>query len=125
MSGTELLARILDADLHPDNPASISRFMTRLSVGEEALVSGWLRKLFTFSGGVLQEYPPNGLEVAMGWWKALQQAELRRELEVALSRMKLPSLSAGDVAALQKQVVDLRGQLDDFSRFSPARAQES
>jgi len=33
--------------------------------------------------------------------------------------LKLPQLNAGEVVALQKQVVDLRTQLDDFSRFSP------
>jgi hypothetical protein len=38
--------------------------------------------------------------------------------------MKLQGLSAGEVVALQKQVVDLREQLDDFSRFSPARTLE-
>jgi hypothetical protein len=41
---------------------------------------------------------------------------------VAESRLKLPQLSAGEVVALQKQVVDLRRQLDDFSRFSPMPA---
>jgi hypothetical protein len=55
----------------------------------------------------------------------LGQPALRRRLQAAESRLKLPRLSAGEVAALQKQVVDLREQLDDFSRLSPVRALES
>jgi hypothetical protein len=69
--------------------------------------------------------PPNAEAVARDWWQGLRQPALRRRLQAAESRLKLPRLSAGEVAALQKQVVDLRGQLDDFSRFSPVRALES
>jgi len=41
------------------------------------------------------------------------------------SQMQQPGLGESEAAALEKQVVDLRGQLDDFSRFSPARVLES
>jgi len=64
--------------------------------------------------------PSDPLALARDWWRGLQGPVLRRRLEAAQSRMKLPGLSAGELVALQKQVVDLRGQLDDFSRFSPS-----
>jgi hypothetical protein len=67
--------------------------------------------------------PPDPAAVARDWWRGLQRPVLRRRLESAQSRMKLPGLSAGELVALQKQVVDLRGQLDDFSRFSPSRSE--
>ncbi|HEV8422896.1 MAG TPA: hypothetical protein VGQ40_06095, partial [Chthoniobacterales bacterium] len=73
---------------------------------------------------ILQKLPPNADKVARDWWQGLRQPALRRRLQAAQSRMKLPGLSPGEVVALQKQVVDLREQLDDFSRFSPSRALE-
>jgi hypothetical protein len=108
--GSELLARILESDLRPDDSASVNRFLASLPAGEESLVSGWL----------LQKVPSNAEAVARAWWHGLRQPVLRRRLEAAQSRMKLPGLSAGAVVALQKQVVDLREQLDHFSRFSPS-----
>jgi DNA primase len=112
--GSEILARILRSDLRPDDPASLNRFMSTLSAEEESLVSGWL----------MQKMPPDSTAVAREWFEGLRQPVLRRRLQAAQSRMKLPGLSAGEVVALQKQVVDLRGQLDDFSRFSPSRTLE-
>ena len=142
--GSEMLARILESGLRPDDPASLNRFMSSLAPAEESLVSVWL----------LQKMPPNAETVAREWWHGLRLPALRRRLQAAESRLKLPRLSVGEeialqreifelrlralesqmqqpglgeseAAALEKQVVDLRGQLDDFSRFSPARALES
>ena len=113
--GSEMLAKILAGDLRPDDPASLNRFMSSLAAAEESLVSAWL----------LQKMPPNAEAVARDWWGGLRQPALRRRLQAAESRLKLPQLSAGEVVALQKQVVDLRGQLDHFSPFSPRQALES
>ena len=82
---------------------------------EESLISAWL----------LQKMPANAETVARDWWQGLRQPALRRRLQAAESRLKLPRLNPGEVAALQKQVVDLRQQLDDFSRFPTVRALES
>ncbi|HEX3817078.1 MAG TPA: DNA primase [Chthoniobacterales bacterium] len=112
--GTELLGKILAGDFRPDDPASLNLFLASLPAEEESLVSGWL----------LQKMPPQAETVAREWWLGLRQPALRRRLQAAESRLKLPQVSAGEVVALQKQVVDLRGQLDDFSRFSPSRSQE-
>jgi hypothetical protein len=84
--------------------------MSGLAPGEEALVSSWL----------LQKMPPNGLEVAQGWWKGLRQAALRRQLQIAEGRMKLPRLTTGEVVNLQKQILDLQEQLRELSKFSSA-----
>jgi DNA primase len=107
----EILGRILESDLRPDDPASLNAFMAGLKPGEEALVSGWL----------LQKMPPNGLEVAQGFWNGLRQAALRRQLQIAEGRMKLPRLTTGEAVTLQKQIVDLKEQLHQLSAFSPAR----
>jgi DNA primase len=107
----EILSRILGADLRPDDPASTNAFMSGLSTGDEALVSSWL----------LQKMPPNALEVARGWWNGLRQAALRRQLQIAEGRMKLPRLTTGEVVNLQKQILDLQEQLRELSKFSSAR----
>jgi DNA primase len=112
--GAELLTKILQADLRPADPASLNLFQTTLPTAEESLVSGWL----------LQKMPANPATVAREWWNGLQQAILRRELAAAESRLRLPNLTTGEIMQLQKQVLDLRGQLHDVPRFSPARAQQ-
>jgi DNA primase len=107
----EILGRILGADLRPDDPASINAFMSGLSTTDEALVSSWL----------LQKMPPNGLEVAKGWWNGLRQAALRRQLQIAEGRMKLPGMTTGEAVNLQKQILDLTEQVRELSKFSSAR----
>ncbi len=115
MAGADLLAKILSAELKPDDPASLNCFQTTLPPAEEALVSGWL----------LQRLPAEAGTVAREWWKGLRLAMLRRELEVAESQLRRPNLSTGEIMQLQKQVLDLREQLHDVHRFSPARADET
>lgn len=105
-----LLGQILGADLRPDDSASVTAFMASLAPADEALVSSWL----------LQKVPANPLLVAQEWWQGLRRAAVRRQLEVAENRMKLPQLSGGEVTNLQKQILDLREQLHDLSGLSPA-----
>jgi DNA primase len=111
--GSELLTRILEADIRPADPASLSAFMATLKPAEESVVAGWL----------VQKLPENAGVVAEQWWRGLRQAALRRQLEAAESRMKLPQLSTGEVVTLQKQILDLREQLHEVSQFSPVPAQ--
>jgi hypothetical protein len=35
--------------------------------------------------------PPNAAAVARDWWAGLQQAAVRRQLQIAEGRMKIPS----------------------------------
>jgi DNA primase len=112
---SQILVRILESDLRPDDPASLNVFMSKLGPGEEAVVSGWL----------LQKMPPNGLEVVQGFWNGLRQAVLRRQLQIAEGRMRLPRLTTGESVTLQKQILDLTEQLRELSAFSPARVLDS
>jgi DNA primase len=107
----EILGRILGSDLRPDDPASINAFMAGLPTGDEALVASWL----------LQKMPPNSLEVARGWWNGLREATIRRQLQIAKGRLKLPRLTTGEEVNLQKQILDLTEQLRELPEFSSAR----
>src|SRR3954447_17333078 len=107
----EMLARMLDTQIDPEEAASLNAFMATLSAAEEGLVSRWM----------VEKVPSNGLAVARGWWGGLQHAVLRRQLQIAEGRMKLPRLSTGEEVVLQKQIVDLRKQLDELSALSSAR----
>ena len=112
---TQLLVKILDGDFRPDDSASLNTFMSSLSPESEALVSSWMMK----------KAPGNPVAVAKDWWNGLQQAVLRRRLQVAESRIKLPQLTAGEVVTLQKQIVDLTEQLREIPQFSSARVLDS
>jgi DNA primase len=110
---SELLTRILEADIRPADPASLPAFMASLAPAGESLVAGWL----------VQKLPGNAGAVAEDWWRGLRQRAIRRQLEAAESRMKVAQLSTGEVVSLQKQILDLREQLHEVPQFSPAPAQ--
>jgi DNA primase len=102
----EILGRILKSDLHPDDAASLNAFMVTLSPPEERLVSSWL----------VQKVPPNAGAMVEKWWLGIRQAVMRRQLDVAANRIKLPNLSTGEIVNLQKQILDLQEQLHDLSQ---------
>jgi DNA primase len=102
----EMLGLILKSDLHPNDAASLNAFMVTLSPPEERLVSSWL----------LQKAPPNSGAMIEKWWLGIRQAVLRRQLDVATNQIKLPNLSTGETLNLQKQILDLRGQLHELSQ---------
>ena len=102
----DILVRILDSELQPDDAASLNAFMASLSQAEERLVSSWL----------LQKTPAATETVVEKWWQGICQGVLRRRLETAKNQIKAPGLSAGEVVNLQKQILDLQGQLHEFPR---------
>jgi DNA primase len=104
----EVLARILQTNLRPDDPASLNAFMVTLSPSEERMVSSWL----------LQKVPPNAGGMVEKWWLGIRQGVLRRQLDVAASRIKLPNLSTGEIVNLQKQILDLQEQLHELSQLA-------
>ena len=112
--GAELLGKILAADLRPADPTSLNLFQTTLTPAEDSVVSAW----------VLQKLPAAPAEVAKEWWNGLRRMILRRELQVAEGRLRLPNLTTGETVRLQKQVLDLRDQLHDLPQFSSVRARE-
>jgi DNA primase len=109
----EILIRILESELHADDPASLSAFMATLSHAEEALVSAWL----------LQKVPAAAETMIEQWWLGIRHAVLRRWLDAAQNRIKLPELSTGDIVNLQKQILDLQEQLHELAQ--PASAADN
>ncbi|HEX5490597.1 MAG TPA: DNA primase [Candidatus Udaeobacter sp.] len=103
---TEILIRILDSELKPDDTASLNGFMATLSPEEERLVSTWL----------MQKMPTATETVVRKWWQGICHGVVRRRLETAKNRIKAAGLSAGEVVNLQKQILDLQEQLHDFCR---------
>jgi DNA primase len=104
--GTDLLIRILESEVLPNDPASMNAFMSKLQAEDEGVISAWL----------MQKIPTNAVEVTESWWNGLRRSVFRRRLEVAKNRIKVPGLSAGEVLNLQKQILDLQEQLHEFSR---------
>jgi hypothetical protein len=103
---TDILIRILESEFEPDDTASLNAFMASLSPEEERLVSSW----------VMQKMPAATEPVVEKWWYGTCQSVVRRRLDVAKNRIKVPGLSAGDVLNLQKQILDLQQQLHEFPR---------
>jgi DNA primase len=103
---TDILLRILESELEPDDTASLNAFMATLSPGEERLISSWL----------MQKMPAATETVVEKWWQGMCQNVVRRRLETAKNRIKIPGLSTGDVLNLQKQILDLQEQLHEFPR---------
>src|SRR2546421_4553427 len=103
---TDILIRILESELKPDDTASLNAFMATLSPEEERLISSWL----------MQKMPAATETVVERWWQGTCQSVVRRRLETAKNRIKVPGLSAGEVLNLQKQILDLQEQLHEFCR---------
>jgi DNA primase len=106
--GTELLCRILGADMHPEDPATVASFLTSLESEEEALVSNWISS---------KRIPYTDRGLAYEWWRSLTAEPLERELEALKNKMRLPNLSTGEVVNLQKQILDLQEQLHELSQL--------
>ncbi len=102
----EILIRILESDLHPDDAASLNAFMATLAAAEERLVSSWL----------LQRVPAAAGAMVEEWWLGIRHRVLRRQLDVAKERIKVAKLSTGDIVNLQKQILDLQDQLHELCR---------
>ena len=106
----EILVRILESELHPDDAPSLNAFMATLSAADERLVSSWL----------LQRMPDAAATMVEQWWLGIRQSVLRRQLDIARDRTKIPQLSTGDIVNLQKQILDLQQQLHELCRLASA-----
>jgi DNA primase len=104
--GAEILIRIFESELHPNDAASLNAFMALLPEADERRVASWL----------LQKVPANAETMVEQWWLGIRQTVLRRQLDVATNRIKLSELSAGDIVNLQKQILDLQEQLHELSQ---------
>jgi DNA primase len=103
---TDILIRILESELEPDDTASLNVFMATLSPQEERLISSWL----------MQKMPTTTETVVEKWWLGICRSAVHRRLETAKSQLKIPGLSAGEELNLQKQILDLQEQLHEFWR---------
>ncbi len=103
LPSTYFLERILESEVRPNDSASLSAFLASLEPEEEDIISGWLHL----------KTPPNSVAVP---WLRLRQAALRRQLDIAKDRLRLPELSTGDIINLQKQILDLQEQLHELSQ---------
>ena len=112
---TEILVRILESEVRPNDAASLNAFMATLSATDEGLVSSWL----------LQRVPPNAGTMVEKWWLGIREGVLRRQLDVAKSRIRLPQLSAGELVNLQKEILDLLKELRELPKLSSATRTDS
>src|SRR5262245_14314301 len=103
---TDILIRILESELDPDDTASLNAFMATLSPEEERLISSWL----------MQKMPATTETMVEKWWLGICRSAVHRRLETAKSQLKIPGLSAGEELNLQKQILDLQEQLHEFWR---------
>jgi len=110
LPSTYFLQRILESEVRPNDAASLNAFLASLEPEEENIISGWLHL----------KTPPNAVAVP---WLRLRQSALRRQLDVAKDRIRLPELSPGDIVNLQKQILDLQEQLHELSQ--PAGAADN
>jgi DNA primase len=106
----EILVCILESDLRPSDPTSLNAFMATLSASDESVVSSWL----------LQKVPPNAGTMVEKWWLGIRQGALRRQLDVAQNRIRLPQLSTGELVNLQKEILDLLKELRELPKLSSA-----
>jgi DNA primase len=107
---SELLAKILMADLQPEKPQSVQAFLVTLTAPEEAAVTD-----------LLEERPPqNPLLIAHDAWRGLERRRIQRRLDSCKARLRQPGLLDKEVEKLQKEVLDLTGHLANVARlFSP------
>jgi DNA primase len=114
--GTELLCRILGADLRVEDPATVASFLASLEPNEEAVISGWIAP---------KRIAYTDRNLAYQWWANLVTEPIKRELDALKNKMKLRQLSVGEEVNLQKQILDLQEQLRDLSAVSPAPSVDS
>src|SRR5262245_59801053 len=84
LPSTYFLQRILESEVRPNDAASLSAFLASLEPEEEDIISGWLHL----------KTPPNLVAIP---WLRLQEASVRRRLEVIKDQIKRPELSVGEV----------------------------
>ncbi len=103
---SELLVKILQANLRPGEPASISAFSSRLEPEEEIVVNALLD----------EKLPEDALAAARDCWRDLERREMEHRRDAVLARLRAPNLPVSEVAKLQKQILDLQKRITDIAR---------
>lgn len=101
---SELLGRILEQEIRPEDNSSISSFMSTLNPVEEAAISSLL----------LDKLPANPEVVLQDCWNDLRKRGIRRRLEILTARIRNAPFE--EATKLQKEVLDLTTELTDITR---------
>jgi DNA primase len=113
--GAELLARILNADIDVENPATLNAFLASLEPHEEAMLAEWIAP---------KRIAYTDRNIAHQWWFSIEAEGVKRKLETLNNQMRMSELNTGDLVSLQKQILDLREQLHEISQLSSAPGAE-
>ena len=108
--GAEFVAKILTAEIRPDDPASVSGFLSTLSAEEEAAASTLLE----------ERAPEHAMTIVHDCWRELERRKIRRRLDAVQARLRAPDQALETIVASQKEILDLQKRLSDIARpFSP------
>jgi len=116
----ELLGAILEANFDVSKPESIDAFLNSVDEAKRPFFSHLLtEKLPTEKApGRRGRIPPkiDVMRVGKESWAGLRRQGLERELKRAETQIAQPNVTPGEIINLQKQILDLREQLHEFSR---------
>lgn len=101
-----LLERIAESELPINESSGFASFCADLSAAEERLLSEM------FAG----KLPPDPVPVAADAWRGILAGNIRSEIDRLHSRKRQPGLPISEIAALNKQTLDLQQQLNDLSK---------
>ncbi len=101
----ELLAKILAADLLPEDSTSIGGFLTTLSAAEEATVATLLA----------EKLPANPQMVTNDAWRELDWRRVKRRLDACESRLRQPALDSAELLRLQMEIKALKAHAVELS----------
>jgi len=106
---TAILAKILAADFHPEDPTSSHALFSTLEPEEEAMVSG-----------LLAEKPrPNAMVVAHASWCELERRKILRRMEAIMASLKNPGLEPEELLSLQEETMSLKERLLGMAAINP------
>lgn len=97
----ELLAKILAAEIQPDDQSSVAYFMTTLSAAEEATVADLLA----------EKLPYNLQVVTSDSWRELDRRRVKRRLEACEARLRQPGLTPDEQMHLMLEIRDLKAHV--------------
>ncbi len=105
-----LLMKVLQADIQPSQPSSVTAFLATLDASEESTLSALLET----------KAPSNPLTIAHDCWREIERRQVRRQIEAIQARLRTPHIDPETTINCQKQILDLQNRLSDIARpFSP------
>ncbi len=107
-AGSALLGRILAAAIRPDDPASLSVWMSTLTMQEEQAIAS-----------LPDSIPADAKLVTEDCWHELERRHLLRHRDLLTSRARAPGLSLEDMAKINTQLLEVRQRI---TSLPPPRA---